>query len=219
MNNIKTDKIAAGYTESLGEEDNNLTCSTTFFFGIDDEEFIRGEVPMTKKEIRVLALAAAHLTEDSVVCDVGAGTGSISVEAALAARRGQVFAVEKNPAALDLIKANAEKFGANNVVIVPATAPYGLNDLPPLDVAFVGGSGGNLPIILEVLSRRLKAGGRIIVTAITPQTAATCMNDMKKRDNFAYEATLAQISRFRRAGSFDLPVAQNPVYIIVCEKE
>ena len=83
--------------------------------GIPDEDFIRGKVPMTKREIRILTIANAQLEEDSVVCDVGAGTGSLSIESALQAPLGRVYAIERKPEALELIKRNAEKFGVDNL--------------------------------------------------------------------------------------------------------
>ncbi len=186
---------------------------------MDDQEFLRDKaVPMTKKEIRILTLTAARIDENAVICDIGAGTGSLSIEAALLAKNGHVFAIEKNPTALPLINANAAKFGVKNLTIIPATAPYGIADLPDLTAAFVGGSGGNLSLIIEALANRLKVGGRIVVTAITPQTVAACLADMKRRDNFRYEAVVVQVSRLRRVGSLDLPAAQNPITIITGEK-
>ena len=124
--------------------------------GIDDEKFIRGKVPMTKQEIRILTLAKAKIGEKDFVVDVGAGTGSLSIEAALIAKHGYVFAVEKNSEAVELITQNAEKFEVDNIVIVNAEAPDGLRRVSRIDCALVGGSGGgcntlNAGIILLAL--------------------------------------------------------------------
>ena len=108
------------------------------FFGIEDEEFIRGDVPMTKREIRMAVLNEARVQEDSYVLDVGAGTGSISIEAALGAPKGHVYAIERFEKGIELIKANAEKFGVNNLTVIEAKAPEGMADLPALLKALKG---------------------------------------------------------------------------------
>ena len=96
------------------------------FFGIEDEEFIRGDVPMTKREIRMAVLNEARVQEDSYVLDVGAGTGSISIEAALGAPQGHVYAIERFAKGIELIKANMTKFGVNNLTVIEAKAPEGM---------------------------------------------------------------------------------------------
>ncbi len=183
---------------------------------IDDEEFIRGKVPMTKREIRILTLAAAKLENNSVVVDIGAGTGSISIEAARIANNGKIFAVERNPNAVELIKRNVEKFSVNNVEIICAAAPDGLEDLPELDAAIIGGSGGRLEKILDAL--KLKIGGRIVVNAITLQTAAACVEYFRTH-NWKYEAFQVQITRLERVGNYDMSKALNPVWIISAYRE
>ena len=183
---------------------------------IDDEEFIRGKVPMTKREIRILTLAAAKLENNSVVADIGAGTGSISIEAARIANNGKIFAVERNPNAVELIKRNVEKFSVNNVEIICAAAPDGLEDLPELDAAIIGGSGGRLEKILDAL--KLKIGGRVVVNAITLQTAATCVEYFRTH-NWKYEACQVQITRLEHVGNYDMSKALNPVWIISAYRE
>ena len=113
------------------------------FIGIADTEFIRGNIPMTKEEVRILTLAKAKIKADDIIIDIGAGTGSLSIEAALLAPKGKVFALEKNLEGIDLIKKNAEKFQANNITVINAYAPEGMADLPQADVIFIGGSGKN----------------------------------------------------------------------------
>jgi len=183
---------------------------------IDDEKFIRGQVPMTKQEIRTLTLAKAQIDSDSVVVDVGAGTGSISVEAALIARRGKIFAVERNSEAVELIRRNAEKFSVN-VEIINATAPDGLDSLPELDAAIVGGSGGDLEKILDALIAKLKVGGRIVLNTITLQTTATALEYFRTR-KILYDASQIQITRLERVGRYDMARALNPVTIIAAKK-
>ena len=184
---------------------------------IDDAQFIRGNVPMTKQEIRTLTLAKAQLLPDSTVVDVGAGTGSISIEAALIAPRGKIFAVERNPDAIELIGRNVEKFSVSNVEIICAAAPDGLNALPALDAAIVGGSGGQLAAILDALLDKLKTGGRLVLNAITLQTTAAALDYLRTR-GLPYEACQVQITRLERVANFDMARALNPVWIISAEK-
>ena len=92
-------------------------------FGIEDDMFIRGKVPMTKSEIRVITLSKLQLYEDSIVLDVGAGTGSISIECALMVPNGKVYAVEANSEGIDLIYKNMEKFQVNNLLPIHGMAP------------------------------------------------------------------------------------------------
>lgn len=185
---------------------------------LNDEEFLRGNVPMTKREIRTLTLAAARLDVDSVVADVGAGTGSISIEAARLAHGGKVFAIERNAAAIELIRRNVEKFSVGNVEIICAAAPDGLATLPALDAAIIGGSGGRLPAILDALFDKLKTGGRLVLNAITLQTATTALEYLRARA-LPYDACQVQVTRLERVGRYDMAKALNPVWIIAATKE
>lgn len=184
---------------------------------IDDEEFLRGEVPMTKQEIRILTLAKARLKVDSVIVDVGAGTGSITIEAAQFARQGKVFAIERKAEAVELIRRNVEKFSVDNVEIICAAAPEGLDTLPELDAAIIGGSGGKLEKILDILEEKIKIGGRIVLNAITVQTLANALEYFKVR-GWHYDACQVQITRLKKVGAYDMNQALNPVWIITAEK-
>lgn len=184
---------------------------------IDDEKFIRGEVPMTKQETRILTLAKAQIKSDSIVVDVGAGTGSISVEAALLAPSGKIFAVERKAEAVELIKRNVEKFSVGNVEIIRAEAPDGLENLPELDAAIIGGSGGKLEKILDILCEKLKIGGRIVLNAITIQTAAAGLAYFRAHD-IKYDAFQVQITRLKKIRAHDMNQVLNPVWIITGEK-
>ncbi|MBR2518508.1 MAG: precorrin-6Y C5,15-methyltransferase (decarboxylating) subunit CbiT [Selenomonadaceae bacterium] len=185
--------------------------------GIDDEKFLRGDVPMTKQEIRILTLSKARLEKNSVVVDVGAGTGSITIEAALIARNGKIFAVERKPEAVELIRRNVEKFSVDNVEIISAQAPDGLENLPELDAAIIGGTGGQLEKILDVLDTKLKNGGRIVINAITIQTVAKSLEYFRARD-WQVDAFQVQITRLKKIGAYDMNTALNPVWIITAEK-
>ena len=183
---------------------------------IDDEEFIRGKVPMTKQEIRILTLAKARLDLNSIAVDVGAGTGSITIEAARLARSGKIFAIERKAEAIELIKRNVEKFSVDNVEIICAEAPDGFENLPALDAAIIGGSGGKLEKILDAL--KIKIGGRIVINAITLQTVAAALKYFRVRD-WKCEAVQVQINRLERVGSYDMAKALNPVWIITATRK
>ncbi|MBE6106435.1 MAG: precorrin-6Y C5,15-methyltransferase (decarboxylating) subunit CbiT [Anaerovibrio lipolyticus] len=187
--------------------------------GIPDEEFIRGKVPMTKQEIRILTIAKARIKPDSVICDVGAGTGSISIEAACQAKDGMVYAIERNPDGVELIKKNAQKFGVYNLKVIEAYAPEGFDELPMLDAAIIGGSGSNLPSILDSIDKKLNTGGRIVMNCITIQTIAQCLEYMRKREDYTYEAVQIQVSQLEQVGRYDMAKANNPIYIVTCEKK
>ena len=188
------------------------------FFGIEDEEFIRGDVPMTKKEIRMVVMNAARVEEDSVVLDVGAGTGSISIEAAIAAPKGHVYAIERFEKATDLIRQNQEKFGVKNLTIIEAKAPDGMEDLPALDAVIIGGSAGGMGTIMAEATRLLKVGGRLVVTAVTMETGYTILKELKGRP-YTYEGFQMQVSRFRKAGPYHLLNPLSPIFIVTAVKQ
>ena len=188
------------------------------FFGIEDEEFIRGDVPMTKKEIRMVVMNAARVEEDSVVLDVGAGTGSISIEAALGAPKGHVYAIERFEKSTDLIRQNQEKFGVKNLTIIEAKAPEGMEDLPELDAVIIGGSAGGMGIIMDEATRLLKVGGRLVVTAVTMETGYTILKELKGRP-YTYEGFQMQVSRFRKAGPYHLLNPLSPIFIVTAVKQ
>ena len=188
------------------------------FFGIEDEEFIRGDVPMTKKEIRMVVMNEARIEEDSVVLDVGAGTGSISIEAALGAPKGHVYAIERFEKATDLIRQNQEKFGVKNLTIIEAKAPEGMEDLPELDAVIIGGSAGGMGTIMDEVTRLLKVGGRLVVTAVTMETGYTILEELKGRP-YTYEGFQMQESRFRKAGPYHLLNPLSPIFIVTAVKQ
>lgn len=185
--------------------------------GIDDEEFIRGEVPMTKQEIRILTIAKARIKPGDVVIDIGAGTGSLSIEAAMIAR--QVYAIERNPDAIELIQQNAERFKVDNIIIINSEAPNGLEAISKVDVVLIGGSGGKLTKILDTLDRRIKSGGRIVINCITIQTISDALAYFKSRNNYKYDAIQVQVNRLQQFGSFDMAKALNPIYIVTAVKK
>ena len=188
--------------------------------GLDDSEFLRATtekpVPMTKQEIRAVALSKLRITRDACVYDIGAGTGSVTVEAALIANGGRVYAVEKNPQALSQLQENLTHFGLNNVQVVAGAAPQAMQPLPAPDFVFVGGSSGSIADILRLCLQK-NPRVRMVVTAITLETAADLLSAVKqlREQGCPLKLEITQISaaRAKTAGGLHLMMGQNPVFI------
>ena len=185
---------------------------------IEDEKFVRGKVPMTKQEIRILTLAKAQIGEKDFVVDVGAGTGSLSIEAAKIAKKGYVFAIEKNSEAVELITQNAEKFLIDNLIIINSEAPEGLRQVPRIDIAIIGGSGGKMLEILDTIDAKLKIGGKIVLNFITVQSLSKCLEWLNSHTEYNYEAIQVQINRIETVGGYNMYKSLNPVHIVTAQK-
>ena len=181
--------------------------------GIPDELFIRADVPMTKQEVRAVALAKLRLTATDTVWDVGAGTGSVSIEAALVARAGSVWAVERNAAGVRLIRENADAFGCGNVHAVPGVAPEALAKLPVPDAVFVGGSAGELPSIVEAALEK-NSQVRLCVPCVTVETLTEACALLSGSRFKGFEACQVSAARAEAVGSHHLMKAQNPVFLV-----
>ena len=184
--------------------------------GLPDEAFLRGQVPMTKQEVRAAALAKLAVRPTDILWDVGAGTGSVSVELALAALEGQVFAVECEPEACALIRDNKQKFSAWNLHLVEGRAPEVLADLPAPDAVFIGGTKGGMEQIVDLaLSKNDNA--RICISAIALETLSSAIAALTKH---GLEAGVTQIavSRAKPAGKLHLLMANNPTFLITGER-
>lgn len=187
-----------------------------FVPGLPDELFQRGggpdgrTVPMTKSEIRALALSRLRLTADAVCWDVGAGTGSVSIEMSLSARRGRVYAIEKNEAALALLAENRQKFHTANLEIVSGAAPEACRNLPPPTHAFIGGSSGNLREIVDLLVEK-NPKVRIVAAAVTLESVAELTGLSREFPDRSVVCLTA--ARGRAAGPYHLMTGQNPVYL------
>lgn len=186
---------------------------TVVTHGIPDEEFLRDKVPMTKEEVREVSLSKLRLREDSRIYDVGAGSGSVSVEMARMALCGHVWAVEKNPAAVELLKRNRQKFRADNLTVVEGLAPEALEELPPPTHAFIGGSSGNLQEIVELLLKK-NPRIRLVINAITLETVAEVLEVLKKLELEDTDIVSVTAARSKELGRYHMMMGQNPVYII-----
>lgn len=181
--------------------------------GIPDEEFIRGQVPMTKSEVRAMTMSRLHLKEDAVVYDIGAGTGSVSVEMAAQAWRGTVYAIECVPKALELLRANREKFMADNLQIVEGKAPDVLGALPVPDAVFIGGSKGEKEGILKAVLQK-NPGVHIVMNIISLESLADILTLVKKYELENLEITQITAARGREIAGQHLMDGQNPVFVL-----
>lgn len=183
--------------------------------GLPDEAFERGDVPMTKQEVRAAVLAKLAVRPEDILWDVGAGTGSVSVELALAAPRGRVYAVECRPEGCALIKANREKFRTRNLVLVEGLAPAALSDLPAPDAVFIGGSKGSLAAIVDTALDK-NPDARICVSAIALESLSAAVAALTAKGRTVQVSQIA-VSRAKAVGGLHLMMAQNPIYLITGE--
>ena len=181
--------------------------------GLPDSSFLRvKDIPMTKSETRAIIMSKLSLRPYSVCWDIGAGTGSVTVEMALSAYRGSVYAVERREDGIALIEQNCASFHLGNVTPILGEAPAALEALPAPDAVFVGGSGGELDgIISAALDKNCEA--RIVVTAVTIETVSAALS-VFSRAGLTPEIVQVNVARGKRAGSLHLMEAQNPVTIL-----
>lgn len=185
--------------------------------GFPDDAFIRGEVPMTKQEVRAAALAKLAVRPTDTLWDVGAGTGSVSVELALAAPRGHVYAVECAPDACALIRQNREKFHAYNLSLIEGTAPQVLVDLPAPDAVFIGGTKGSMAEVVDAALAK-NPNARLCISAIALETLSAAIAALAAHGQAA-EVTQLAVSRTRPAGKLHLLMANNPIFLITGEQK
>ena len=185
--------------------------------GLPDDAFQQrrpNKGQITKREARAVSLYSMGLRRDSVVWDIGAGTGSVSVEAALIANGGQVFSIERDSNSLPLLEANIAQWGTENIQIVAKEAPGALKDLPSPDSVFVGGSGGSLSEILEYAVFRLNPNGTIVVNlAVLERTSET----YRQLTDLGLSAAITQVTAARGKEMPDGAVrleSLNPVFIV-----
>ena len=165
----------------------------------------------------LLSLAALGIGRDSVVWDIGAGSGSVAIEAALLAPEGQVFAVEVDPEGVQICRDNVRAHAVDNVTVVHGRAPEALAGLADPDAVFVGGSKGSMAEILEVALAALRGGGRLVANAVTLENAAEIYHCMRGR-GLRPEVTLLQVSRAEPLAHYMRYEALNPIQIFAVEK-
>ncbi|PLX83736.1 MAG: cobalamin biosynthesis bifunctional protein CbiET [Desulfuromonas sp.] len=186
--------------------------------GIPDDEFATIKKLITKEEVRAVSLAKLRLCHDMTLWDVGAGSGSVSIEADHLLPNGRIFAVERNEQCLEHIKGNLNKFNARHVTLVEGEAPACLETLPDPDRVFIGGSGGNLYDILQAVDARLPADGRVVLNAVTLDTL-TAANEFFDNAGYQVEVATVNIARTRPLTDYKMFEAFNPVFVVTAVKE
>ncbi len=188
--------------------------------GIPDELFCRdAAVPMTKEEIRCLSLSRLRLKPEHTLLDVGAGSGSVSIESALLLRQGRVIAVEKEKRALALLRQNAQRFGVSNLEIIEGAAPGALAGVGRADRIFIGGTGGRLPEILESCSALLVPGGVLVFNLLLLENLAAALHCLKGLPFGPPQVLSAALARGQPLGQKTMLVPLNPVFILSAQKE
>jgi cobalt-precorrin-6B (C15)-methyltransferase len=189
--------------------------------GIPDEFFERTEdVPITKEEIRTIQISKARLRPGDIVYDIGCGSGSITVEAALQIESsGKIYAVDIDPNAVDLTRKNLGKFGISNVEIILADAKQKISSLPLADAIFIGGTGGDTKDIVNLCYDKLKPGARIVVGIILIETLYSVMEAMNKLNFDSVDITQVTISKSRKTTTGTMMLARNPVTVISATKK
>ena len=184
---------------------------------IKDSEFIRGNCPMTKEDIRALSIWKMNLSEDSTVLDIGSGTGTITVQASKISNNGVVYSIEKDEAAIAVTKINLEKFNCINVVLdegdaVEIIEKY-IKEEKAFDSIFIGGSGGSLEKIIDMCNKLLIENGTIVMNFITLDNAYKAIEVMKKLN---YIIDISQVNISKNRGKSYMMIANNPIYIVQC---
>lgn len=219
------EKITEGMVRELAQKSyaplsvlylENPAAVSSHLWGLPDESFVRGEVPMTKAEVRAVVMSKLRIREKDVVYDVGAGTGSVSVEMALAARKGSVYAIETNSTAVELCKLNKERFCLHNLEIVEGTAPDALLELPRPDVAFIGGSKGKMAEIVELLLRKNPAI-RLVINTVTVENTAKALELLYTERFVDVEMVQLQVNKAKKAGTSHMMTANNPITIFTAK--
>lgn len=219
-----TEQIRTGFASELRTQSfadlcvvllENPNPDTVVTHGMEDEAFLRAKVPMTKSEVRSISLSKLRLAKDSVVYDVGAGTGSISIEAALQAEDGYVYAIEKKEEAVALMRENQKKFAVDNLEIVEGLAPEALESLPAPTHVFVGGSSGNMKTILELVLKK-NPSVRIVINCIALETVAESLDCVKTLPVKEVDIAAVSIGKSKEIGKYHMMMGQNPVYVISC---
>ena len=188
--------------------------------GIPDEFFERAEeVPITKEEIRAVQISKGRLSPGLIIYDIGCGSGSISIEAALQVQQsGKVFAIDLDPNAIELTKKNLVKFQISNVTVILGTAKEKISELPMADTIFIGGTGGDTVDIIKLCESKLKLGGRIVIGTILIETLFAVLGLVEKLKFSSIDITQITVSKSRKTSTGTMMLARNPVTIISATK-
>lgn len=187
--------------------------------GIPDEFFERTEnVPITKEEVRVVQISKARLCPGYTVYDIGCGSGSISIEAAIQVESGKVIAIDYDPNAIELTKRNVEKFRLTNISVILGNAKEKISELEQADAIFIGGTGGDTEEIVKICQDKLKSGGRIVIGVILIETLYSVLQIIEKLKFNSVDLTQITISKSRKTSTGTMMLARNPVTVISATK-
>lgn len=188
--------------------------------GIPDELFERvEEVPITKEEIRAVQISKARLSSDQIVYDIGCGSGSVSIEAALQVKpSGKVFSIDFDPKAIELTKKNIAKFQVANITVIYGNATEKISELPTADAIFIGGTGGDTKDILKLCEGKLKSGGRIVIGTILLETLVAVLETIEKLKFSSIDVTQITVSKSKKTSTGTMMLARNPVTVISATK-
>ncbi len=186
--------------------------------GLNDDLFMRSKVPMTKQEVRAVSLSKLMPKVTDKIYDIGAGTGSCSIELALQAKMGHVWAFERNPLALELLEQNKALFAVANLDIIAGEASKQIIDMPAPDCVFIGGSGGNLCRMLDIIYTK-NSECRVVINAITVETLIEVVEYYKTHSEYELEIVNVFAARGKKLGAYNLMMAQNPVYVMTALKK
>ena len=189
--------------------------------GIPNENFERTDkVPITKEEVRTIQISKARLKQGQIVYDIGCGSGSISVEAALQVESsGKILAIDFDEKAIELTKKNAEKFQISNITTIFGNAKEKILELEQSDAIFIGGTGGDTQKIVELSQTKLKSGGRIVIGTILIETLSAVLQILEKLQFEEVDITQVTISKSRKITTGTMMLARNPVTIISATKK
>ena len=188
--------------------------------GVPDEYFERTEnVPITKEEVRTIQISKARLKPGQTVFDIGCGSGSISIEAALQIEsHGKVLAIDYDENAIELTRKNMVKFGLSNISIIFGNAKEKILELEEADAIFIGGTGKDTKAIVELSQNKLKSGGRIVIGIILIETLYSVLQVLEKLQFESVDITQVTISKSRKTSTGTMMLARNPVTIISATK-
>jgi len=188
--------------------------------GIPDEFFERAEeVPITEEEVRAIQISKGRLSPGQIIYDIGCGSGSVSIEAALQVQQsGKVFAIDFDPNAIELTKKNLTKFQISNVTVILGNAKEKISELPMADTIFIGGTGGDTADIIKLCESKLKLGGRIVIGTILIETLFAVLGLVEKLKFSSIDITQITVSKSRKTSTGTMMLARNPVTIISATK-
>lgn len=183
-----------------------------------DELFLRTKVPMTKAEVRAVSIDKLELQAKTSFLDIGSGTGSVSLQAAMKYPDLQVTAIEKNEAAIDIMQQNIDHFKVNNINLINGEAPTEIPD-QVYDAIFVGGSGANLETIIDFALAHLTSGANLVLNFILNENAISAYQYLETQAVTNLEMIEMQVSKWHALGKGHYLKPQNPTFIISATKK